>query len=659
MLRALGGDVVDMDAASEAPAPEASPAASPAADTAGEDEDEEPGDEPPEFLKNDFASDPEMIKDFLTNSDELLETLDAKVLELEQDPRNKETIESIFRAAHTLKGAAGMFGFKALERVMHRMENLFDQVRKGVLVPSPATIDVVFQGLDVLRALLDAVRNGKPSGMNTRPIVRALSLAAKGRADKSPRASRAGGEAKTKTASAPAPTESHGGPATGGGGAAGGAAGGGDGPRKSAEQSTIRVDLERLDMLVNLVGELVIDRTRFVSIEEELRSVHPQPKAASAMTETVQLFGRHMNEIHEIIMKIRMVPIGNAFNKFTRIVRDLARQLGKEIELYLDGEATELDKTLVEQIGDPLIHLIRNSCDHGIEMPDARETNGKARGGKIFLSAQQEGNHIIITIEDDGKGIPVDVVRRKAVERGLIKEDAQMSQRDIINLIFEPGFSTAEKVTTVSGRGVGMDVVKKQIGKLKGSIEIDSAFGKGTTTRIRLPLTLAIVQSLLVEVSGETFAVPLSTVIESVRIKPEDIQTVGDAEVIKRHGKVLPLLYLADALDIATRDARTWYAEPARRELERRGGDARAKHVRRKDRMYVVIVGSGERRFGIVVDQLLNQQEMVIKPLGPLMHQVPGVAGGAVLGNGEVVLVLDIQDLTDNFRTRTRLKGAA
>jgi len=611
-----------------------------------------------EFAKNDFASDPDMLVDFVTNAAEIMETLDEKVLQLEQNPRDKETIESIFRAAHTLKGAGGMFGFKAIERVMHRMENLFDLVRKGTLVPDSNLIDVLFQGLDVLRGLLEAVKKSKPSGILTVPICKSLELAIQGRYVKGASAT-ATAKATAPTASVSAATVAKPSAPLAASGEAGGHDNGGEeksSKKQGTEQTTIRVDLERLDALVNLVGELVIDRTRFATIEEDIRTTSPQLKVAGNMTETVQLFGRHMNEIHEIIMKIRMVPIGNAFNKFTRIVRDLGRQLNKEMELYIDGETTELDKTLVEQISDPLIHLIRNSCDHGIELPEVRQAAGKKRGGKISLSARQEGNTIVITIQDDGKGLPVDVIRKKAIEKGLITEDMVLSKRDTFNLIFEPGFSTAEKITNVSGRGVGMDVVRKQISKLKGIIDLESEQGRGTTTTIRLPLTLAIMQSLLVESQGEIFAIPLSAVIESVRIKPDEVQYVGDSEVIKRHDKVLPLMHLHDTLELALKNQSSWYsAKPQTEESKRLA----ALHLaRRKDRLYVVIVGSGDRRFGIVVDQLLSQQEMVIKSLGPVMKKIPSVAGGAVLGNGEVVLVLDIQELEDRFRSRTRRKVA-
>ena len=645
LLASMGG--AEEDEGSNAPAAPAQPPSHDASDH-DSDGDSEHLEEIDEFAKNDFASDPDMLNDFVTNAAEIMETLDEKVLQLEQNPRDKETIESIFRAAHTLKGAGGMFGFKAVERVMHRMENLFDLVRKGTLIPDSNLIDVLFQGLDVLRTLLDAVKNGKPSGIPTVPICKSLELAIKGRYVKgsSPAAAaKAPPPERAVAASASAPAAGHDG-------------GGEEKPakKKNVEQSTIRVDLERLDALVNLVGELVIDRTRFATIEEDIRTTSPQLKVAGNMTETVQLFGRHMNEIHEIIMKIRMVPIGNAFNKFTRIVRDLGRQLDKEMELYIEGEATELDKTLVEQISDPLIHLIRNSCDHGIELPQVREAAGKKRSGLISLSARQEGNNIIITIQDDGKGLPADIIRRKAIEKGLITDDMVLSKRDTFNLIFEPGFSTAEKITNISGRGVGMDVVRKQISKLKGIIDLDSEPGKGTTTTIRLPLTLAIMQSLLIESQGEVFAVPLSTVVESVRIKPNEVQFVGDAEVIKRHDKVLPLMHLHDTLDLGRKSQSSWYsAKPQTEEMNR---VAAMRLARRKDRLYVVIVGSGDRRFGIVVDQLLSQQEMVIKSLGPVMKKIPSVAGGAVLGNGEVVLVLDIQELEDRFRSRARSKVA-
>ena len=581
----------------------------------------------PEWTLTDFQSDPDMIADFNNNTAELMDTLDEAILKLEGNPEDKEIIESIFRAAHTLKGAAGMFGFTAIERIMHRMENLFDLVRKGKLIPNSDTIDVVFEGIDLLKILLEAVKNGKPCGEKTAHVVHALDLVASGKTRKK---SDPGGNTKKPESPTSAAKEK---------------------PKEAnkKEQSTIRVDLKKLDILVNLVGELVIDRTRFVSIEEDLRSNHPQIKLAGNISETVQLFGRHMNEIQDIIMKVRMVPIGNAFNKFTRIVRDLSKSLGKKIELHIAGENAELDKTLVEQIGDPLIHLIRNSCDHGIENPEDRVSKGKKQVGHIFLSAIQEGNHIVIKIIDDGKGIDAEIIRRKGIEKGLITEEQDLSNRDIYNLIFEPGFSTAETVTNISGRGVGMDVVKKQIMKLKGLLEIDSELGHGTTITIRLPLTLAIVQSLLVEAHGEIFAIPLGSVIESIRISRSEIQKVGEAEVIKLRDKVLPLIHLDETLKLNTdKESLSSFLKS-----QRAANTGRSKR-KKSDRYFVVVVGTVERPFGIVVDKLLNQQEMVIKSMGNLLQEVPCVAGGAVLGHGEVVLVLDIPELDYAFRAKSR-----
>lgn len=632
LLAAMGG----MDDATPAVAPPRTQASVPGElDTTGIEE-------IPEWENNDFASDPEMMSDFTQNTGEIMQTLDDNVLRLEQNPTDKETIEEIFRAAHTLKGAAGMFGFKSIERVMHRMENLFDLVRKGKLVPQSDTIDVVFQGFDILKKLLAAVLAGKPSGIKTAPIVKMLELAAEGKTTGVKR-SAASAEAAPQAAAASsdashvASSDDHG--------------GGGATKKKSEAASTIRVDLERLDALVNLVGELVIDRTRFVNIDESLRIQAPQLKLSSAMTETLQQFGRHMNEIQDIIMKVRMVPVGSVFNKYPRIVRDLARQLGKQMELVIEGEETEFDKTLVEQIADPLVHLIRNACDHGIEMPADRQASGKNPSGTVTLSARQEGNHILIVISDDGKGMDVARIKSKAIEKGLITADQTLTDRDIFNLIFEPGFSTAEKVTTVSGRGVGMDVVKKQISKLKGMVEITSTPGKGSTITIQLPLTLAIMQSLLVGIEEEVFAIPLSSVVESIRIKPEEIQQVGETPVIKLRNSVLPLLYLDDVLDLRKKEKDYWY--------RRLDGDASAqvaakRRTKRSERMFVVVVGSAERRFGLVVDALLNQQEMVIKPMGPLIRDTPCVAGGAVMGNGDVVLVLDVPEVESFYRNKIR-----
>ena len=615
-----------MDGSPSDSAPAAEPASEPASSSSATEEEVE---EIEEFGESEFRQDPDMLKDFLNNSEELIEVLDDQILALEQSPSETEIIEEIFRAAHTLKGAAGMFAYLAIERVMHRMENFFDQVRKGKLEATSDAIDVILEAMDVIKILVAAAKENKPSGHKTAPIVKSLNQICAGKkAASSKKASKAPAEGEEAAQAAPKK----------------------EAKAKKQEQSTIRVDLRRLDALVNLVGELVIDRTRFVSIEEDLWSENSESDVASHMSETVQLFGRHMNEVQDIIMKVRMVPIGNSFNKFPRVVRDLAKSLDKEIDLVIEGEQTELDKTLVEQIGDPLVHLIRNAVDHGVEMPADREAAGKSRRGTVVLSARQEGNQIMITIQDDGKGMDREIIRNKGIEKGLISKDDNLTDREVFNLIFEAGFSTAAAVTNISGRGVGMDVVKKQISKLKGNIDISSTLGKGSQILIQLPLTLAIVKSLLVKARSETFAIPLNTVVESLRIKPAEIQKIGETEVIKRRNEVLPLLYLHEALALEGKAANCWYTNNSA------VGESTDRRQSKKtnDRLFVVVVGSAERRFGIVVDTLLNQQEMVIKSMGPILREIPCVAGGAILGNGEVVLVLDIGELESVFRNKTR-----
>ncbi len=637
--------------------------------------------------------DPEMLQDFLSNADDLIENLSQSMLELEGNPESKDAVESIFRNAHTIKGTSGMFGFRAIEKLTHKMENLFDRIRKGTLSVTPALMDGLFFGLDRIRSMFEAIKKNQSSEQPINDALTKLRLGVTGGGAKKaapaappPAAPPPAAAAATAPAAPPpaAPPPAAAKPA---------AAAGGD--KKKAEEKktdeaggTIRVDLKRLDSLVNLVGELVIDRTRFARIEEELRG-NGNSELGHSMSESVLLFGRHMNEVQSIIMKIRMVPVGNAFYKFTRVVRDLCRQIGKEIDLHIIGGETELDKTLVEEIGDPLVHLIRNSVDHGVELPDDREKIGKSRKGNIHLKASQDGNMIVITIQDDGKGLQIDKIRAKAIERGLVKESDHMTNKEIFSLIFESGFSTAEKVTNISGRGVGMDVVKKSIVKLKGIIELDSEIGKGTTTTIKLPLTLAIIPSLMVETKGESYAIPLVNVIESIRIRPEDVQKMGSADFVKLRDRVLPLLKLADVFDLHAMNDLLWYSvsdiqrikhhddsdvvekpvvnqvqpvkatEPLPAAVEVKHADKdgktnsshgfsfRVRHT--KPRIIFVVVGVGEKRVGVVVDQLQGQQEIVIKSLGQLMGKRRGVAGGCVLGNGRVALVLDVGEIIDDF----------
>lgn len=387
---------------------------------------------------------------------------------------------------------------------------------------------------------------------------------------------------------------------------------------------TIRVDTARMDNLINLVGEMVITRTRLVQIGLDLKDQYKMDALVNNLNETNVYLGRLMNDLQESVMRLRMVPIGTVFSRFPRLVRDLARKTDKEIELVLKGEDTELDKTVVEVIGDPLMHLIRNSVDHGIEQPQERLAAGKPEIGQITLDAYHEGNHIAILISDDGEGLDLSKIRKKGIEKGLIGEREELADREIANLIFLPGFSTADKVTDISGRGVGMDVVKKALNNLGGMIDIDTRRGQGTTFTIRLPLTLAIIQALLVEVSEEIYAIPLSSVLETLLVNRKEIKMVGNLPMVQLRGNTLPLISLQEKFDLPTPE------NPS-------------------EEVFVVVVGLGDKALGIIVDGLRGQQEIVIKSLGELLNNLPGIAGATILGDGKVTLILDIGSLIQDI----------
>ncbi len=387
---------------------------------------------------------------------------------------------------------------------------------------------------------------------------------------------------------------------------------------------TIRVDTVRMDNLINLVGEMVITRTRLVQIGHELKEQYRMDALVNNLNETTVYLGRLMSDLQESAMRLRMVPIGTVFSRFPRLVRDLARKTQKEMELVLRGEDTELDKTVVEVIGDPLMHLIRNSVDHGIETPEERRAAGKPEVGTITLDAYHEGNHIAILISDDGQGLDLNRIYEKALSRGLVGEREGLSERDIANLIFLPGFSTAEKVTDISGRGVGMDVVKKALNNLGGMIDITTRQGQGTTFTIRLPLTLAIIQALLVEASTEIYAVPLSSVLETLLVERKDIKNVGGLPMVQLRGNTLPLISLRDKFELPAPEAEA-------------------------EEVFVVVVGLGDKALGLIVDGLRGQQEVVIKSLGDFLNNLPGIAGATILGDGKVTLILDIGSLIQDI----------
>ncbi|GHR96933.1 chemotaxis histidine kinase/response regulator CheAY2 [Helicobacter pylori] len=389
-------------------------------------------------------------------------------------------------------------------------------------------------------------------------------------------------------------------------------------------EQTVRVDVRRLDHLMNLIGELVLGKNRLIRIYGDVEERYDGEKFLEELNQVVSSISAVTTDLQLAVMKTRMQPVGKVFNKFPRMVRDLSRELGKSIELIIEGEETELDKSIVEEIGDPLIHIIRNSCDHGIEPLEERRRLNKPETGKVQLSAYNEGNHIVIKISDDGKGLDPVMLKEKAIEKGVISErDAEgMSDREAFNLIFKPGFSTAKVVSNVSGRGVGMDVVKTNIEKLNGIIEIDSEVGVGTTQKLKIPLTLAIIQALLVGVQEEYYAIPLSSVLETVRISQDEIYTVDGKSVLRLRDEVLSLVRLSDIFKV----------------------DA---ILESNSDVYVVIIGLADQKIGVIVDYLIGQEEVVIKSLGYYLKNTRGIAGATVRGDGKITLIVDVGAMMD------------
>lgn len=385
--------------------------------------------------------------------------------------------------------------------------------------------------------------------------------------------------------------------------------------KKLKSGQSVRVDIEKLDTLLNLVGELVINKVRLGQIGTTHR--------LTELTETLEQMDRVTTDLQTVVMKVRMVPVGQVFNRFPRMVRDLAKELDKEINLTVEGEETELDRTVIDEIGDPLMHLLRNSLDHGVEHPDDREAKGKPRTGEVGLIARHEGNNVVIMVTDDGSGINADVIRRKAVEKGVISQDEadNLNDADAVRLIFLPGFSTADKITDVSGRGVGMDVVRSKIESLGGHVDVETKIDEGSVFKIKLPLTLAIIQALLVKVAKEMYAIPLGSIDRTINITQEDIKTVQNKEVIVLRGQIIPIIRLGDVLNVPREDGEE------------------------NDDIFVVVVHIGERKAGIVVDNLIGQQEIVIKTLGKLLAGLKVISGATVLGDGRVALILDVSAL--------------
>jgi two-component system chemotaxis sensor kinase CheA len=631
-------------------------------------------------------SDSDIVQDFLVESYENLDRLDRDLVGLEKNPQDRDALAGVFRTIHTIKGTCGFLGFNKLEKVAHVGENLLTRLRDGQLTLNPEITTALLGMVDAVRQMLKEIGSTGHDGDADYPELRetltrlqnsAATLApplppAADRTAPSKRETRASPVAK-ETMPAPSetvpsppaasaeqrkkkPSDTARGPEEQEHGdrrrlgetlVSLGSAKAEDvlaaqqtleaKPRDAATES-IRVGVNLLDKLMTLVGELVLARNQLMQVTNALEDTGLQ-----AVSERMNLIA---TELQEQVMKTRMQPIGNIWGQFPRTVRDVALGCGKEVGIEMEGKDTELDKTIIEAIKDPLTHLVRNSVDHGIELPEERVKVGKARAGRLILRAFHEGGQVNIEISDDGAGLNVERIRKKAIERGLIggEQAGRMSEREIFNLIFLPGFSTAEKVTNVSGRGVGMDVVKTNVEKIGGTVDVQSTPGRGTTVRVRIPLTLAIIPALVVTCGGERYAIPQISLLELVRIEADEVgkgvELVHGAPVYRLRGRLLPLVYLNRELKLT--------AEPSS-EMEGDGA------------VNIVVLRADERRFGLVVDQINDTEEIVVKPLRKQLKTVKTFAGSSIMGDGKVALILDVLGLAQRAGvvTETRDRSLA
>lgn len=688
---------------------------------------------------------------FIDETKEHLQSLNEQLLILEKEPENTETINEIFRAAHSLKGMAGTMGYKRMQRLTHDMENVFSEIRNGKMTVQANLVDVLFRGLDALENYLETIQTTADEGTeDNEDIIKALNDILQEGTGAAPKQEQTSAATQANAAVAVQSVESEGKdvfknivlaehersaiekakqeednvfalhvevsencilkaaraflvfkaleevgdviksvpdvqdiedekfdfdfnlllitkenaenikelilkvseihdavvepfeappvvedvaakqeesekktveedskavakpaqkPAAKGNGKQG---------SKPVVNRSVRVDIEKLDVLMNLVSELIIAKNGLVSISSD----ENESRNTSSFNEQIEYLERVTTNLHESVMKVRMMPIESVVNKFPRMIRDLTKKLDKKMELFMTGEDTELDRTVIDEIGDPLMHLLRNAADHGLESNEERVKAGKPEVGSIFLDAYQDGNNVVIEVRDDGSGIDIEKVRNKAIEKGTITEEQAetMTDQDVIGLLFRPSFSTAEKISDVSGRGVGLDVVKNKIEGLGGDIECKTALGEGSNFIIRLPLTLAIIQALMVELGDEKYAIPLGSIQTIEDIAYEDVKYVQTREVINLRGTVIPLIRLDSILDVEPRDEKP-------------------------ESLTVVIVAKGDKLAGLVVDNLIGQQEIVIKSIGKYINNNKIISGATILGDGEVALIIDANTL--------------
>ena len=618
---------------------------------------------------SDFAGMEELLQDFLQEAYDLLGDVDNKLVDLEKAPDDHNLLNDIFRGFHTIKGGAGFLNATELVTLCQLTENIFDKLRNGELSLTPELMDTIMAATQGVHAMFDELQQSiqpKPAAPN---ILASLQAAVAGKA--APAAATASASAAptppaaTSTTPAPAsgnsnepdwnavhaaitannatPAQTTGTPASASvptpaaaataptkKSAAPAANGAARRASESNRETTIRVDTARLDQVLNLSGEIGLTKNRLTSLRSDILAGKNDTETLHALDQAVNQLDLLVSDLQNSVMKTRMQPIGRLFQKYPRIARDLARQMGKNIELVMAGEETEVDKTMIEDLADPLIHLVRNAVDHGVETPEERRASGKPEKSLVRLEARQEGDHIVLMIADDGKGMSPETIRAKAIEKGLISEEEAntLDDRQSLNLIFLPGFSTKTQISSVSGRGVGMDVVKTNIQKLNGSVEIRSELGKGSVFVISLPLTLAILPVLIVQLGDQPFALPLSLVREILPIFRDSIQEVGGKETLVVRGEVLPVISLVSLLG--------WEQE--------------------RYPEYGVFVQTADRSFILSVDSFVGRDDAVVKSLEGFRPK--GIAGVTTLSNGKIVLILDIKELLadQNQRTPTNLR---
>jgi len=646
----------------------------------------------------------EILEEFLVEAEEILENLDQDLVDLESNPEDKELLNKIFRGMHTLKGGAGFLNLTPIVEIAHRIEDIFNKLRNDEMTLTPEIMDVILEGIDKLKEALQMLKDSQelPDMEEIEELLSRLDAVLKGESPTTSVSSEGDGKKSAslegevefvdgisdklkelilqypdkdlagileeiilmppdkrpmdvipeieklieegkdvkdlikkketqpqekkeeerrevpeeqkepqKTVASKSPSSSKTKTT----------------PKKAEKKSseTIRVDVERVENLMNLVGEIVLDRNRILRVTQDVEK-ECRTEAVEKLVEAVTSLDRTVSDLQVAVMKLRMQPIKKIFSKFPRLVRDLARKLNKKVQLIIEGEDTELDRSILDKLEDPLIHLVRNALDHGIEPPEERVAKGKPEVGTIRLFAYHEGDHIVVGIQDDGRGIDPEKVKKKALEKGLItpEQAAQMSDKEAYELIFLPGFSTADKVSDVSGRGVGMDVVASTIHSLRGSIEIDSEPGRGTTILLKLPLTVAIIRTLMLGCNGQVYAVPLHSVVEIVRYQEDQVKEVGSFRSFMLRDEVLPLFSLNELLEVPDNN----------------------------EKAFVVIVKVGEKLIAVSIEKLFGEEEIVIKSLGELLSDIPGIAGATIAGDGRVVLILDLNSLLSDYRTK-------